>query len=183
MFAKYMITALAGSAMLATAALAQTPSDSTTTSPPAAASKSSTSVTAQGQWRASKVVGLKIYNSSNENLGSVNDLLLDKEGRIASVVIGVGGFLGVGERYVALPFDKVTWVNEPVPSSTASSGGSGGAGGMGGGGMGSQPSSGTTTGSAATAPAAKTNPWYPDHGVISATKDELKNMPEFKYEM
>ena len=32
-----------------------------------------------------------------------------------------------------------------------------------------------------TTPAAKSNPWYPDHGVFSATKDQLKAMPEFKY--
>ncbi|MGH6740692.1 MAG: hypothetical protein ACREDY_16980 [Bradyrhizobium sp.] len=43
----------------------------------------------------------------------------------------------------------------------------------------------TTTGSATTQPAAtassKSNPWYPDHAMLNATKDELKNMPEFKY--
>jgi hypothetical protein len=40
----------------------------------------------------------------------------------------------------------------------------------------------TTTGAATTAPAAaKKNPWYPDHAVFSATKDQLKAMPEFKY--
>ena len=42
---------------------------------------------------------------------------------------------------------------------------------------------GTTTGAATTAPApaVKKNPWYPDHAVFSATKDQLKAMPEFKY--
>ncbi len=49
--------------------------------------------------------------------------------------------------------------------------------------MGDRPMSPTTTtGSATTAPAASTpNPWYPDHAVFNATKDELKAMPEFKY--
>lgn len=177
MFAKSMMTVLVGSTMLATAALAQSPtSPSTTTTPPAATNTAPAADTTshQGQWRASKVVGLKIYNDSNESLGSVNDLLLDKEGKIAAVVIGVGGFLGMGEHYVAVPFDKIKWSDMPVPSTTASN--SGGSSGMTG-----RPASTTTTGAATSTPAAKANPWYPDHGVFSATKDELKAMPEFKY--
>jgi hypothetical protein len=45
------------------------------------------------------------------------------------------------------------------------------------------PSASTTTGSAGAggAATAKANPWYPDHAMFSATKDELKAMPEFKY--
>ena len=68
----------------------------------------------QGNWRGSKLVGLSVYNDSNESLGSINDLLMDKSGNIKAVVIGVGGFLGVGEHLVALPFDKVKFVNEPI---------------------------------------------------------------------
>ena len=44
-----------------------------------------------------------MYNDSNESLGSINDLLTDKSGNIKAVVIGVGGFLGVGEHLVAVP--------------------------------------------------------------------------------
>ena len=68
----------------------------------------------QGTWRASKMVGLSVYNDSNESLGSINDLLTDKSGNIKAVVIGVGGFLGVGEHLVAVPLDKVKFVNEPI---------------------------------------------------------------------
>ena len=178
MIAKSMMTVLVGSTMLATAALAQSPTTPTTTAPPAATNTAPAADTMshQGQWRASKVVGLKIYNDSNESLGSVNDLLLDKEGKITAAVIGVGGFLGMGEHYVAVPFEKIKWVDTPVPSTTASN--SGGSSGMTG-----RPASTTTTTTtgAATTTAAKPNPWYPDHGVFSATKDELKAMPEFKY--
>jgi hypothetical protein len=46
----------------------------------------------------------------------------------------------------------------------------------------SRPSATTTTGAATTAaPPSKPNPWYPDHAVYNATKDELKAMPEFTY--
>jgi len=181
MIAKYMMTALAGSAMLATAALAQTPSPSNSpaANAPASSAPAADTTSHAGEWRASKVVGLKIYNDSNESLGSVNDLLFDKSGKIVAAVIGVGGFLGVGEHYVAVPYEKIKWVNEPVPSTMANAGGSTGAGGSSG--MTGRPASTTTTGSAATTPASKPNPWYPDHGVLSATKDELKAMPEFKY--
>ena len=178
MFAKFMTAGLVGTALLATVAFAQQ-------SPPAAGDKPSAAPAAasdtsfQGNWRASKVVGLSVYNDKNESLGSINDLLMDKSGNIKGVVIGVGGFLGVGEHLVAIPMDKIKFVNEPV----AYTGTAGGAGSTG-----SRPSSTTTGagggGGGSTAPAAtaaKPNPWYPDHAVFSATKDELKAMPQFKY--
>jgi len=176
MLAKYTIAGLAGSALLASVAFAQsptTPSESTKMAPaPATASDMSSSY--QGTWRASKMVGLSVYNDSNESLGSINDLLTDKSGNIKAVVIGVGGFLGVGEHLVAVPLDKVKFVNEPIVY-TGAANAPGGAGGA-------RPGGGaTTTTGAATAPASKPNPWYPDHAVFSATKDQLKAMSEFKY--
>ena len=159
--------------MLASVAFAQSPSattDRATTAAPAAASDTSSF---KGSWRTSKLVGLNVYNDSNESLGSINDLLTDKSGDIKAVVIGVGGFLGVGEHLVAVPIDKVKFVDEPIAYTGAASAPATG---------GARPSSTTTTGAATTAPAAvKKNPWYPDHAVFSATKDQLKAMPEFKY--
>jgi sporulation protein YlmC with PRC-barrel domain len=178
MLAKYAIAGLAGSALLASVALAQTPpaaTDSTTTAAPAAATDTSSF---KGNWRTSKLVGLSVYNDNNESLGSINDMLADKNGDIKGVVLGVGGFLGVGEHLVAVPFDKVKFVDEPVAyKGTAAAPGAGGA-------SGARTTTGTTTTGAATtapAPATKKNPWYPDHAVFSATKDQLKAMPEFKY--
>lgn len=189
MFSKYITAGVIGSALLATTAFAQSPSTDTTTAPAATTSTTSSSASTNssytGNWRASKVVGLSVYNDANESLGSINDLLTDKNGKIVAAVIGVGGFLGVGERYVAIPFEKVKFVNEPVKSNTASSGAASGGGAA----MGSRPAT-TTTGAAgggmSSTPAASTtastpNPWYPDHAVISGTKDELKSMTEFKY--
>jgi sporulation protein YlmC with PRC-barrel domain len=174
MLAKYAIAGLAGSALLASVAFAQNPTtsantDRATTAPAAASDTSSF----KGNWRTSKLVGLNVYNDSNESLGSINDLLADKNGDIKAVVIGVGGFLGVGEHLVAVAFDKVKFVDEPIAYTGASSAPATG---------GARPSSTTTTGAATTAPAAvKKNPWYPDHAMLSATKDQLKAMPEFKY--
>jgi hypothetical protein len=101
-------------------------------------------------------------------------MLTDKSGNIKAVVIGVGGFLGVGEHLVAVPIDKVKFVNEPVAYTSSNAAPGGGAGGA-------RPGGSTTTTGAATAPAPKANPWYPDHAVFSATKDQLKSMSEFKY--
>ncbi|HXO68582.1 MAG TPA: PRC-barrel domain-containing protein [Bradyrhizobium sp.] len=174
MIRKYVTAGLMGTALLATAAFAQTPTATTDRAnmAPAAASDSSSF---QGNWRASKLVGLNVYNENNESLGSINDLLTDKSGNIKAVVIGVGGFLGVGEHLVAVPLDKIKFVNEPVVYA--------GAGAAKTSPTGTSPPSSTTTGAANNPPvaAAKPNPWYPDHAVFSATKDELKAMPEFKY--
>jgi sporulation protein YlmC with PRC-barrel domain len=174
MLTKYAVAGVAASALLASVAFAQSPSattDRATTAAPAAASDTSS---LKGNWRTSKLVGLNVYNDSNESLGSINDLLADKSGNVKAVVIGVGGFLGVGEHLVAVPIDKVKFVDEPIAYTGAATAPATG---------GARPStSTTTTGAATTAPAAvKKNPWYPDHVVFSATKDQLKAMPEFKY--
>jgi sporulation protein YlmC with PRC-barrel domain len=181
MFAKHIAAGLAASALLATVAFAQTQTPTATTdranTPPAASSDSSF----QGNWRTSKLVGLNVYNDNNENLGSINDLLADKSGSIKAVVIGVGGFLGVGTQLIAVPFDKVKFVNEPVAYTGAAATGAAGSPNA----AANRPALPTTTGAATTnntaTTMAKPNPWYPDHAVLNATKDELKAMPEFKY--
>jgi sporulation protein YlmC with PRC-barrel domain len=175
MFAKTVTAALAGTALLATIASAQTPT--ATTDRATTASNTISNSELQGDWRASKVVGLNVYNENNESLGSINDLLMDKNGNIKAVVLGVGGFLGMGAHLVAVPLDKIKFVNEPV----AYTGTAGVAGAPGAGGAMTRPASPpTTTGSASTA-SSKPNPWYPDHAVFNANRDELKAMPEFKF--
>jgi sporulation protein YlmC with PRC-barrel domain len=174
MLKKSIVAGLAGSLLLASAAFAQTPtatSDKAEKADAAATSTSMTSSSFQGTWRASKLAGLNVYNDNNESVGSINDLLMDKSGSVKAAVISVGGFLGVGARMVAVPFDKIKFVDEPVATATNATAPAG-----------ARPASSTTTG-AATAPASptKSNPWYPDHAVFNATKDELKAMPEFKY--
>jgi sporulation protein YlmC with PRC-barrel domain len=175
MFAKSVIAGLAGAGLLATVAFAQTPAATSDGTNAAPMSNSSF----RGDWRTSKVVGVSVYNDNNESIGSINDLLTDKSGNIKAVVLGVGGFLGVGAHLVAVPYDKMKFVNEPI-AYTGVAGSPNGAG---------SPASspvttgaGTTTGAASgSAPSSKANPWYPDHAVFNATKDELKAMPEFKY--
>ena len=120
-----------------------------------------------------------MYNEANEKIGDINDVILDRSGKVANVILGVGGVLGLGERYVAVAFDKLKWVDQPVTSTTASTT--------------SAPANAPTTTSApdgttrttgaatTTTTTSSSTRWYPDHAVYNATKDELKAMPEFKY--
>lgn len=170
MLAKYVTAGIAGSLLLASAAFAAEDTAMKPAASPAATTQSG-NASFQGDWRASKVVGLNVYNEKNENVGSINDLLMDKSGGIKAAVISVGGFLGMGARLVAVPFDKVKFVTEPIAYTGVAGAPNAG---------GSRPQN-TTTGSTAPQPA-KANPWYPDHALINGTADELKAMPEFKYE-
>jgi sporulation protein YlmC with PRC-barrel domain len=143
--------------------------------PPATSSSSSATVApkAQGEmWRASKLVGLNVYNDQNEKLGDITEILLDQSGKVDGVVIGVGGFLGMGKHDILVKMDKLKFVDQPVRTSSTTT-------------------TTTTTGSAArpaTTPSATTttstkNKWYPDHAVLSgATKESLKSMAEFKFD-
>lgn len=58
----------------------------------------------QDEFRTSKLVGSKVYNTANENIGSIEDIILKPDGSMDEVVLSVGGFLGIGDKYVAVPF-------------------------------------------------------------------------------
>jgi sporulation protein YlmC with PRC-barrel domain len=64
------------------------------------------------EWRAANYIGQPIVNASGVKIGDVNDLLFDRSGKITTVVIGVGGFLGLGEKRVALPFEAITYTEQ-----------------------------------------------------------------------
>jgi sporulation protein YlmC with PRC-barrel domain len=181
MLMKSIAAGLAGSALLASVAFAQTPTATADKTPDATATTTATT-SASGDWRASKVVGLKVYNDANESVGSINEILMDKNGNIKLVVLGVGGFLGMGEHLVAVPFDKVKFSTEPVAYAATNANPPGAPANRPA--TGTTPPSTTTTGAATDRPAAATttSKWYPDHAVFNATKDDLKKMPEFKYD-
>ncbi len=60
-------------------------------------------------FRLTKATGIAVIGQDHTRLGEVRDLLLDKDGKVHAVVIGVGGLLGIGERHVAVPFGEVLW--------------------------------------------------------------------------
>jgi hypothetical protein len=56
---------------------------------------------------ASKMIGTTVVSANNESVGDINDVVVDRQGRAVAVVIGVGGFLGIGEKDVAVPFEAL----------------------------------------------------------------------------
>ena len=61
------------------------------------------------EWLARVYLGAAVQNDAGERVGEIHDLLFDRSGRISTVVLGVGGFLGVGEKNVAVPFSALTY--------------------------------------------------------------------------
>ena len=80
-----------------------TPSQRMETTIPAA--KSTT-----GQWRASKLVGIDVYNAANEKIGDISEILLDRSGKTTGVIVSVGGFLGMGQHDVMAQMDQLKFV-------------------------------------------------------------------------
>ena len=146
---------------------------------PPAQAKAAASIKHSGEWRASKLIGVDVYNSQNEKIGDINEILLTSSGNVAGIVIGVGGFLGVGEHDILVKPDQVKFVNEPVRSSDTSAKKTDSANTTGAGRTGSDTKADNR---AANRPArAADEKWYPDHAVMNVTKDQVKAMPEFKY--
>jgi hypothetical protein len=150
------------------AAAPKAPAPAATTPAPAATTTTTTPATHAGMWRASKLIGVNVYNDQNEKLGDINEILLDPSGKVDGVVIGVGGFLGMGEHNIKVEMSKLKFVDEPVRTSSTTT----------------TKTTTTGAGSAATTTSRSSDKkWYPDHAVLSgASKDQLKSMPQFKYD-
>lgn len=177
----FFAAALLSAAVISVPAYAQTAQPVDRAAPAATTStQSDVKMALKGQWRVSKLIGLHVYNDSNEKLGDIDELILDRNGKVNAVVVGVGGFLGMGEHDIAVSMDKLKFVEDPVRTSSTAA-----------------PKETTTTvrdtttatattpatTTAAPARAAQRQPydWTPDHAVMSATKDQLKALPQFKY--
>lgn len=63
--------------------------------------------TIAGQWRASRLIGSTITNMLGESIGRVEDVVIDGDGKVVAVMVGVGGFLGLGETPVAIGFNHL----------------------------------------------------------------------------
>lgn len=62
---------------------------------------------ATDDWSAAKLIGSTVYGQNDDNLGNVNDLVADKDGKVKAIVVGVGGFLGIGEKNVGISPDAL----------------------------------------------------------------------------
>jgi hypothetical protein len=79
-----------------------TPPAAQPTTPPAQAQPSTPATAANAH-----LIGLTLRNGANESIGSIDDVLVDADGRVRQVIVGVGGFLGMGERKVAIAWDQL----------------------------------------------------------------------------
>jgi len=120
---KPTLTAAVLAAVLATPAFAQQPIGK-----PDTATQSSMSTAGQAgfvqqqnvnDWRGSKLIGASVYGPDNNSIGEISDVLIAIDGKIRAAVVGVGGFLGVGEKDVALPFDALNITRQAGSSSIA----------------------------------------------------------------
>ena len=58
-------------------------------------------------WRVSKLIGTKVTNMQDQSVGAIDDVVLDNDGKVVSVLVSVGGFLGLGEKRVAVAFKEL----------------------------------------------------------------------------
>jgi sporulation protein YlmC with PRC-barrel domain len=119
------------------------------------------------QWAFSKFKGTEILGPDNKKVGDVTDIIFDKHGKIFGLVVGVGGFLGIGEKNVAIDLNAF----KVVPYSTGIN-------------VVTTPSGGATTGTSATTNnngAALDNDPTRVKLQVTWTKDQLKAAPDFQY--
>jgi sporulation protein YlmC with PRC-barrel domain len=137
-----------------------------------------------GQWRGSKLVGLNVFGADNQKIGDINEVIIDRQGQAKAIVIGVGGFLGLGEKNVAIPFDRVQWdvgsdraagaLTSPDVARTAT---------------GAQPGQTLSTGGAIlSSPPALVSQQaagqmrdYPERALVQMSRQDLQDAPEFRY--
>jgi hypothetical protein len=155
---KILAMSAAVSGLLVSGALAQSnpPASSSAATSHATETQSPKFIQAQGtdKWVFSKFKGTDVLGPDDAKVGSVTDLLFDKSGKVDGLIVGVGGFLGIGEKNVAIDMSAF----DVVPYRAAATG---------------------ATGSANTAMPADD----PTHInlKVSWTKDELKAAPDFQY--
>ncbi|HEY8381139.1 MAG TPA: PRC-barrel domain-containing protein [Microvirga sp.] len=161
----------------------------------------------QNLMRGSQLMGVDVYGADNQKIGDIDEVLLDRQGKIHGLVVGVGGFLGIGQKDVAIPFEQVQWMsNQEVQAqsnqggnagttttaNTGTTGGTNTAGGV------TAPNAPATTGSttsgntgtagssgmmgtAGNSSASDNNSTAPARAMVRMTKADLQNAPEFRY--
>lgn len=181
MFKRHIAGTSLGFALLTATAIAQTSTPSPTApSAPAATPAPATETTkapennlaGKGKWRATKLIGVDVYGPDNKKVGDITEVLFDKTGKIEMVTVGVGGFLGIGAKDVAIPFEQVSFSDQPMASAAPAPAGTGSATGT------------SATGTMGTAPAAtapRAPAMYPDHATITMTKEQLTAAPAVSY--
>ena len=102
--------------LVATGAVAQTSTAPATGAPAAAPTEQPTEMVVRADGHlATDLIGKSVYNGAGEdaeNIGKVTDLVLDENGDVTTLVVGVGGFLGIGEKEVAIGMDNLAFMTD-----------------------------------------------------------------------
>lgn len=99
---KSNLTAAVAAILIATSPLAFAQSTTAPREATATATNPTGTEIQNDQFRASKMIGSTVYDLQNRDIGSVKDLIINRDGRVAAVVVDVGTFLGMGGKYVAV---------------------------------------------------------------------------------
>ena len=118
--AAMLIAAPAFAQSSTTSPSAKPPAGSSTTMPSTGSSSSGTSATGTMKpgdfhgMKANDLIGKTVYNGAGDKVGEIDDLVISKSNKATAAVIGVGGFLGMGERKAAVPLDQMTMQGDRI---------------------------------------------------------------------
>lgn len=125
----------------------------------------------QTDWLASTLKGRAVKDPQGDTLGDINDVILDQNGSVIAVLIGVGGFLGIGEKEVGVAFDSLEFQKKAVKQPTQSPGAV------------PRPDAAQRPGGPAPAPAPRADRKDYSHSdmevVLNATREQLEAAPQF----
>jgi len=125
-----------------------------------------------GAWRVSKFVGLDVLGANGEKLGDVREVLVGEDGQVTTVVIGVGGVAGIGERLVGVPYSAMELASRNIGATRNPEANREGA---------RTGEASDTTGSTSSRDAFVTRGGAPDHAVLRITKAQIEAAPAFAY--
>ncbi|MBF9198061.1 PRC-barrel domain-containing protein [Microvirga terrestris] len=194
---------LAATALLAGSALAQTTAPTQSAGPGQVMTQMPRDL-----MRGSQLMGIDVYEADNQKIGDIDEVMVDRQGKIHGLVVGVGGFLGIGQKDVAIPFDQVQWMSNQEVQASANTGprstntadttvprtatggagqpattGSTAAGTIGSPGaagtLGGAGTGGGPAGAATTASGGDSN--TPARAIVKMTKSDLQSAPDFRY--
>jgi hypothetical protein len=114
---------------------APTPTDDMATTPApadpardlaATAGETFVTVPPTGAWRVADLEGKDVYGIDGEDIGEINDVIVGEDGRVLAVIVGVGGFLGIGEKDVAVGMTALKFGPGMTPAEISAEGGNAG---------------------------------------------------------
>ncbi|WP_114947133.1 PRC-barrel domain-containing protein [Microvirga calopogonii] len=132
------------------------------------------------QIMASDLIGTRVVSANNESIGDVNDVILDRNGQVMAAVVGVGGFLGIGEKNVAVPFNSLEFMSaQQAQALDSSKNGSNNVNTTGSTATGNTAATGTGSAASNNTTTSSSDQNQPERVVLRMTKAELQAAPTF----